>query len=1282
MWWLIGGAVLLAGLVSLGIWFIAGNRVWTDGGSIRVADRDTKVREVIWTRPAPLEGFSSDEQVYEPSVSPDGTELYFVRGKAGRNAKIYVSYRRNNAWTSAVAVDTINGPFDSLGPRVTPDGGFLLFYSDRPGGLGGYDIWASPRTKDGWGRPFNLGPHVNSEFNEFNPDPTPDGRHLIFATNRKAAKREQNEAWRSTIRETVSSDYDLWIANADFSLLPAQPPETRPATLPAAQSGSSVNLAFSPAREIPGINTPFTEGASCMSPPGDFLYFSSNRPGGLGKFDIYRCRVHGEQFAAPENVGPSINSSENEADPALAYNGFRMFFSSDRPGADGRYHLLASDSREVYPERQRHSAPHLGWSWLVLLISLLVLIPLLMFFRGWDDKRLNTIQKCLLLSLLVHALITFILSFVAVTQKVTQYVRGQMELDVPVNLREGQGVEESLAIRGQVSSDLPVSGAASASLPQEHIASDPIQMSAPTDVSVPGERIAPSRMTIAADTPHPGAPMPVGHNVEVAAAAGPSGAVDVKLPMPQGVSQTELDLDPSPAESSGGKTAAADVAMAPNGGGGPADLAVPASPITKSARPTDLPVAAARRGGAIPGRAGDALGPGALPSPQIGSTGQSPTIGALAVAATPGLAATSEPRLAASPNQSGPAARAVPQAAASTGNAAHPQDVQIASGPAAGPSTRPSVQSPGINSREKDIASLLPADMAQPHVGSTGRDVGALHAAPAVDTRLAGKTDAGPPEGTLASAAIPTRVGGDRTSPTGAPPTLNAGGGKLSASETIGRSVVASPVARVTVPSVGNGSLQSPALQANAGNDRGPQVSGPRMSLPGGAIAGGQGGEKPIRTDAAALAISPAKTPDRDLPAAVEIAPAPLVAATKLPAGGKAAVPKSAPPKPIEITSSPIQPEIGISSLSGPLGPPVAGAPDLTVIRAPEQRKPLLEQFGGTKESEDAVERGLAYLARMQQRDGYWTRVETDERPDDHARGHHDMACTGFALLAFLGHDHTPDKPGPYHDAVNRAVDWLISQQDDDGDLRGPERFRGGGADSANMYDQGIATYALAECAIMTHDPRTIEAAVKGARFIVQAQNRRSGGWRYSPNEYGDSSVFGWQIMALHSARQVGFEIPRQTIDGAKRYVQTCAEGRHGLLAGYQPHQGPTSAMTSELLFSRMLLDMPLDEDGIDEATRFLARNPPDLNNADLYYWYYASLSMLHMRNPLWKDWNVLTRESLIRMQQKEGDSAGCWDTNIKWGERGGRVFTTALATLTLEVYYRYLPLRKTVGEN
>src|SRR4051812_46567257 len=108
LWWAVGaGVVLLALVSSAAVWF-AGPKVWTDGAALRVAASDTRVREVVWAPPVPLEGFASHEQVYEPSVSPDGTELYFVRGKAGQNAKIFLSLRHNNAWSEPKPVDAVN----------------------------------------------------------------------------------------------------------------------------------------------------------------------------------------------------------------------------------------------------------------------------------------------------------------------------------------------------------------------------------------------------------------------------------------------------------------------------------------------------------------------------------------------------------------------------------------------------------------------------------------------------------------------------------------------------------------------------------------------------------------------------------------------------------------------------------------------------------------------------------------------------------------------------------------------------------------------------------------------------------------------------------------------------------------------------------------------------------------------------------------------------------------------------------------------------------------------
>ena len=296
------------------------------------------------------------------------------------------------------------------------------------------------RRPDGERRPIS-GRRSTASSTSSAPIPRPTEVIWFFATNRKAARREQNEAWRSTIRETVNSDYDLWIANASTAT-------TQPSFPPT----------FATAREIPNINTPYTEGASCMSPAGDFLYFASNRPGGSGKFDIYRSRVRGDEFDAPENLSKPINTDANEADPALAYNGFRMIFSSDRPGAAGRYQLLIADSREVYPEHNRRPLPHFGWSWWLLLLSALLLIPLLLMMRGFDERKLSLLQRCLLMSLLVHALITFILSFLVVTQKVTQYVRAQSEIEIPVNTAESQAYGETLAVRSQsTGGELPTS---------------------------------------------------------------------------------------------------------------------------------------------------------------------------------------------------------------------------------------------------------------------------------------------------------------------------------------------------------------------------------------------------------------------------------------------------------------------------------------------------------------------------------------------------------------------------------------------------------------------------------------------------------------------------------------------------------------------------------------------------------------------------------------------------------------------------------------------------------
>jgi hypothetical protein len=392
-------------------------------------------------------------------------------------------------------------------------------------------------------------------------------------------------------------------------------------------------------------------------------------------------------------------------------------------------------------------------------------------------------------------------------------------------------------------------------------------------------------------------------------------------------------------------------------------------------------------------------------------------------------------------------------------------------------------------------------------------------------------------------------------------------------------------------------------------------------------------------------------------------------------AGGPAAQPVLVSSRVANATTAPVlEPSLALSPPAGPLGPGSIVAPPTPFPRAPEQRRPRVEKLGGTDASERAVDRGLAWLATAQEEDGRWSHV-SNEAPTRGDVAAHDSAATALAVLAFLARDHAPTKDGPYRQVVSSGVEYLLKVQGDDGDLRGPENLRGRDPSRGTMYDHAIATLALSEAALMSHDRRCTQAALKAAQFIVEAQDPRSGGWRYAPGDYGDTSVFGWQIMALHSAEQIGFKIPQETTTAAERYAKSCAQGRRGALSGYQPNHGPTASMTAEMLYARMLLGQQPEAADIQEAATFLWRQPFDPRTPDLYCWYYGSLCLIQLQNEDWKRWNARTRDTLIALQRKEGTLGGSWDTGARWGDQGGRVFTTSLAVLTLEVYYRYLPL-------
>ena len=253
-------------------------------------------------------------------------------------------------------------------------------------------------------------------------------------------------------------------------------------------------------------------------------------------------------------------------------------------------------------------------------------------------------------------------------------------------------------------------------------------------------------------------------------------------------------------------------------------------------------------------------------------------------------------------------------------------------------------------------------------------------------------------------------------------------------------------------------------------------------------------------------------------------------------------------------------------------------------------------------------------------------------------------------------------------------MEFLISVQGRDGNLAGEAETY------AFMYCHGMATLALSEAYAMTGDKR-LEAPLKSAiNYTIAAQIPLTGGWRYkareSAAELGDTSQLGWQLMSLKSAELAGIDVPSTTRDGMVRFLKSVSFGAYGGIASYQPGvRKPSRTMTAEALVCRQLLGMSRENPASDEAGDYLLGELPGTERINFYYWYYATLGMYQLQGEHWQRWNEALQTTLIGRQRVDGAAAGSWDPECIWGGYGGRVYSTALGALCLEVYYRYLPL-------
>ena len=334
---------------------------------------------------------------------------------------------------------------------------------------------------------------------------------------------------------------------------------------------------------------------------------------------------------------------------------------------------------------------------------------------------------------------------------------------------------------------------------------------------------------------------------------------------------------------------------------------------------------------------------------------------------------------------------------------------------------------------------------------------------------------------------------------------------------------------------------------------------------------------------------------------------------------------------------------------------------------------------GGSQDTERAVQAALVWLAAAQSSEGRWDAARHGGGVERAVQGHHrhgagaksDHGVTGLALLAFLGAGNT-HQDGGYSETVSRGLRFLVERQRADGSLAGDAEF------FAALYCHGMAAIAVAECCAMTGDASLRPPLEKAVRYTLSMQSPATGGWRYAAGDKGDTSQLGWQVMLLASARQAGVGGLEAAETRAAAFLQSVSSGRAGGLAAYRMGERPSVAMTAEALASRLFLGMPADHPCVAEAVDLLAKTPPHSSSPNAYAWYYATLASFHAGGPQWEAWNRQLQAAILPLQRRESSGLdGRWDPDPVWGGHGGRVYATAMAAMTLEVYYRHLPMHR-----
>jgi hypothetical protein len=322
---------------------------------------------------------------------------------------------------------------------------------------------------------------------------------------------------------------------------------------------------------------------------------------------------------------------------------------------------------------------------------------------------------------------------------------------------------------------------------------------------------------------------------------------------------------------------------------------------------------------------------------------------------------------------------------------------------------------------------------------------------------------------------------------------------------------------------------------------------------------------------------------------------------------------------------------------------------------------------------DEAVDRALAFLAKQQRPDGFFDHERKGDGKDADASTHR-RAITGLCALAFLSAGTVPD--GGRHGAVIRsAVDALTNAVPEDGYI--------GRLDEKPMYTQAIVTLALSQAVgiepVAEKRLRQHAALRRLVRVILDSQAVKkeiahAGGWRYqrdSPDS--DLSLSGWSALALRGAADAGIPVPDDAMRQAADYVARCYVADNRRFA-YQPGGEQNTGTTATGILCLYLLDKTVRREA-REAAAELPQRAVDQAGAGGYPFYmafYVSQAANQAGDDVWGVVGKPMLERLIKAQEQDGGWPRAWPHE---SQEPGRVYRAAMATLTLTVPYRVLPV-------